>query len=151
MNASDLMSAPVITVGPEVSVSDVARLMSDKHVGGVPVIDADQRLLGMVTEADLVVRVSGPHVPPHIELLGGVIYLESPREMHEELRKAVAVTAEQIMSANVVTVAPDATVQEVADLMVTRKVNRILVVDDGRLVGMITRHDVVKTLVDAGG
>lgn len=145
--AADIMTTPVTTVGPDAPIRDVARLLSEKRISGMPVVDDDGMVLGMVSEQDLMLRVTGPHLPPHIELLGGIIYLESPRDMEEELRKAMAVTAGQIMSKDVITVAPSATVQEVADVMVKRKINRVPVVDGGRLVGIITRHDVVSTLV----
>lgn len=142
------MTAPVITVTSEATVRDLARLLAEKRISGVPVVDADGRVIGLVTEADLMVRVSGPHLPAHIELLGGIIYLESPQQMNEDLRKAMAATARDIMSRDVVTVAADATVQSVADVMVRRKLNRVPVVDAaGKLQGIITRHDIIATLV----
>jgi len=147
VTAADIMTTPVATVGPDASIRDVARLLSEKRISGLPVVDEAGEVLGMVSEQDLMVRVTGPHLPPHIELLGGIIYLETPHDMEEDLRKAMAVTAGQIMSKDVITVALSATVQDVANVMVKRKINRVPVVDGGRLVGIITRHDVVSTLV----
>ncbi len=129
-------------------VLDVAAFpVKSEHSGDEVMVSVVMREGQTLTEADLIVRVSGPHVPPHIELLGGVIYLENPREMQEELRKVMAVTAEQVMSTEVVTVEADTTVQQVADLMVKRKLNRVPVVSAGQLVGIITRHDLIETLI----
>lgn len=146
--AQDIMTTPVVTVPRDASIKEVARLLSEHRISGMPVVDGENRVIGMVTEQDLLMRVTGPHLPPHIELLGGIIYLEKPHDMEEELRKAMAVTAEQIMSDEVISVEASATVREVADLMMSRKINRVPVLEeDGTLVGIITRHDVVATLV----
>ena len=100
------MTRDVVTVTPDTSVRDLARTLLEHRISGVPVVDGEGHVLGMVSEADLVERVSGPHLPPHIELLGGVIYLENPLHLEEKLRKAMAVTAGAIMSTHPVTVGP---------------------------------------------
>lgn len=148
--AADIMTRPVVTVRPETPVKEVARLLSERKISGVPVVDAEDRVVGMVTEADLIQRAAGAHLPPHVELLGGIIYLASPHEMTEQLRKSMALTAEQIMSQDVVGVAADAPVSEVAQIMMRRKIKRVPVLDDGRLVGMVTRHDVISDLAAEG-
>ena len=147
MTAAEVMTREVVTVGPDSSVRDIARTLLEHRISGVPVVDAAGLLLGVVTEDDLVERVSGPHLPPHIELLGGVIYLENPLHLDEKLRKAMGVTAREVMSTHPVTVQPQTPLHEVADLMVKRKINRFPVVEGRRLVGIITRRDVIATLV----
>lgn len=143
--ARDIMSRNVVVVRPDTTVQAIARLLLEKRIGGVPVVD-DGLLRGMVTDGDLILKVSGPHLPPHIELLGGVIYLENPHEMNEHLRKAMGVTAQEIMSHPVVTVDPARPVRDVADLMIKKRIHRLPVVDGGRLVGIIARHDLISTL-----
>ena len=147
LTVGDVMTRDVVTVTPDTSVRDIARMLMERRFSGVPVVDGEGTVLGMVSEADLVERVSGPHLPPHIELLGGVIYLENPLHLEEKLRKAMAVTAGEIMSTHPVTVKPSTPLRDVADLMVTRKLNRFPVVEGKRLVGIITRHDVISTLL----
>lgn len=144
--AKDIMTRDVVTVAPSATVQEVARVLSEKRFGGVPVVDDQQKLQGIVTESDLVERVAGPHLPAHIELLGGVIYLENPAKMNEHLRKAMALTAQEVMSHPVVTVNAETSVRDVADMMMKKRVNRLPVVSDGKLVGIITRHDVIATL-----
>ncbi len=142
----DVMSKDVVTVRPDAPVSEVVTLLCAHRIGGMPVVDEEGRVLGMVTESDLMIRVSGPHVPAHIELLGSVIYLESPHDMKEHLRKALGATARDLMSSDPVVVSEDMTVRDVADLMVTRHCARLPVMREGRLVGILTRHDILSSL-----
>lgn len=146
LTVRDIMTTDLITVAPTTSVQDITALLRDKRISGLPVVDEESHLLGMVTESDLVVRVAGPHIPAHIELLGSIIYLERPHDLNENLRKALGVTAQEIMSADVVTTDENKTLREVAELMMNKHVNRLPVIRDGRLVGIITRHDVISTL-----
>lgn len=146
LRAKDVMTADVLTVPNTATVEEIARLLCEKRIGGVPVLDEDGHLVGIVTEDDLIVRVAGPHVPPHIELLGGIIYLERPHEMQEHLRKAMGVTAQEVMTEGVITVDDECPVRDVAQLMVSKHINRVPVMHKGALVGIITRHDLVATL-----
>ncbi len=148
--ARDIMTSPVISVRPDTGVREVAHVLSENEISGVPVVSDDGKVVGMVTEADLMVKVAGPHLPAHIELLGGVIYLENPLEMSHELRKAMAVTAEQIMSRDVITVEADTPVRAVAELMMKKRLNRVAVVEKGGIAGIVTRHDVIETLIGEG-
>lgn len=150
MTAREIMTSPVIAVGPTDTVGDIARLLSQHHISAVPVVDPGSRLLGIVTEADLVGRAAHPHVPHYIPFMEGVIFVETPkalRTFEEEVRRIMAVTAEQIMSTEVAAVGPDATVEEVATRMVEEDQGRLVVVDDGRVVGIVTQADIVRTLV----
>jgi len=146
MTAADIMTSPVVSVAPDTSVGEIARVLSERRISGVPVVDTEGRLLGMVTEEDLVVRAARPHFPLYIPFLEGVIFLGSTRHYEEELRRMLAVTAEQIMTRQVETVSPEASVEEVATIMSERDVNRLVVVQGGRVVGVVTRADVVRTL-----
>jgi len=104
--------------------------------------------VGIVTENDLVLRDSGAdlHLPHHIDLLGGVIYLEPIKHFEERLRKAFASQAADMMTADPVTVDPDVSVQEAAALIARRRHNRLPVVEHGRLVGVVTRLDLLEAL-----
>ena len=150
MTARDIMTSPVIAVAPAETVGDIARLISQHHISAVPVVDPDSRLLGVVTEADLVARAAHPHVPHYIPFMEGVIFVETPkalRTFEEEVRRILAVTAEQIMTPEAATVSPDATVEEMATRMVEEGIERLFVVDEGRVAGIVTRADIVRTLV----
>jgi CBS domain-containing protein len=146
MQARDIMTADVVTVAPQTPVGEIARLLAEKQISGAPVVDDAGRLRGIVTEADLILRAARPHFPRYIPFLEGVIFLENPRHYEEQVEKILATTAEEIMTAKVITVAPDARVEEVATLMAERNINRVVVVEGERVVGIVTRADVIRTL-----
>jgi CBS domain-containing protein len=114
----------------------------------VPVVNAGGRCVGIVTEADLVLADEGGdlHIPHYIELFGGVVFLEPLRHFEERLRKAVASTAQDLMTEDPVTIGPEATVRDAAKLIAEREHNRIPVVEHGRFVGVVTRADVLSAL-----
>lgn len=139
------------TVGPAATVEEVARLLGENELPGVTVVDGDRRVVGVVTENDLVIGddEGDLHIPHYIELFGGLVFLEPFRRFEQRLKKAVAATAEQMMTADPRTVGPDDEIDEAAHVIVETGHNRIPVVEDGRLVGVISRADVVRALAAA--
>jgi CBS domain-containing protein len=136
------------TVTPDATVEEVARLLGENELPGVAVVDADGRVVGVVTENDLVIgdEEGDLHIPHYIELFGGLVFLEPFRRFEQRMKKAVAATAEQMMTADPRTVGPDDDVHEAAHVIVETGHNRIPVVEGGRLVGVISRADVVRAL-----
>jgi CBS domain-containing protein len=144
----DYMDSDPVTVRPDASVEDVARVLGENELHGVPVSDASGSVVGIVTENDLVIGddEGDLHIPAYIELFGGLVFLEPFRRFEQRMKKAVAATAEQMMTADPRTVGPDDDVHEAAHVIVETGHNRIPVVDGGRLVGVISRADVVRAL-----
>lgn len=152
MLVRDIMKKDVKTVRPETTVQEAAQLLAEAEYTGLPVTDDKGRLLGMVTEADLLARARGLNVPKFFPFIGGIVYLESPRKFEEQLRKATGVLVSDVMTKDVLTVKEDDTVQRVATLMVERKINRVPVVDDEGLIGIVTRDDIIRAVhLGAGG
>lgn len=151
MQARDIMEKNLITIPPEMSVRETAQLLSKHDLTALPVVDEKGEILGIISEADLVYRLAHPHLPPHIELLGGVIYLENPFEMKKEFRKLTAVTAREIMTEKVLTVPEDTDVSDVATLMIENNINGVPVLKGKKIVGMVTRHDIVMALAREPG
>lgn len=149
VEARDLMTRDVITVTPETPVSEIAKLLSEHNISGVPVVDEDGKLRGIISEADLVVRAARPRFPRYIPFLEGVIFLENPAHYEQEIQKMLAVAAADIMTEKVVTAPPDACVEELATLMTERNVNRIVIIEAGRIAGVVTRGDIVRTLAES--
>lgn len=147
MKVKEIMTTGVVSVGPETKVNEIARLMLERQISGVPVIDDSEAVVGIVTELDMIVRNARLHFPTYIKLLDSTFYLESPQRFGEELRRALGTTAKDIMTQKVITVDPEAEVEDVATLMVEKRVNPIPVVEDGRLVGIVSRTDLIKLLV----
>ena len=144
--AGDIMTPEVLTVGPDTPVSQIARLMSTHNVSGVPVVDDRNRVLGVVTELDMIVRNTRFKVPNFIMILDSIIYLETPKHFEERLQHMLGVTAREIMSAPAVTIAPDATIEDLAELMIGRRMNPLPVVKDDRLIGIISRSDIIRLM-----
>ena len=144
MKAKEIMSTNVITIGKDATIEEIAHILIEKDISGVPVIDSNNKVIGMVTQKDLLYKDVEPHFPPMVELLGGLIFLKGVKHYNEELRKLVATKAEDIMTKKIVSVEEDAEVERVAELMVEKDVNRIPVVREGKLVGIIGRSDIVK-------
>ena len=143
------MQRDVVSVHPDDDVESLLRVLRAHQLPGVPVVDDSARLLGIVTEADLVIRdeEADLHLPHHIDLWGGVIFLEPIKHYEERLRRAFASTVADMMTPKPVTVSPEDSVRHAARVIAERKHNRLPVVDrDGRLVGVVTRIDVLEAL-----
>jgi len=139
-----VMTVDVVSVPPTASVARVARLMHERAISGLPVVDLDRRVVGMVTELDLIflnTRIDAPHFLP---VLDGRIPLETPTHFRKRIQHAVGTTARDVMSEDVVTVGPDEDVETLAALMVSAKVNPVPVVENGRLIGVVSRADVIR-------
>jgi len=147
---AEIMHQEVATVQPDTDVGTLLRLMRERELPSVPVVDEDRRVVGIVSEADLVIRDEDAdlHLPHHIDLWGGVIFLEPIKHYEERLRRAFAATVADMMTPDPVTVRPEDPIREAAHLIAERRHNRLPVVDDqGRLVGVVTRVDVLDALV----
>jgi CBS domain-containing protein len=134
----DLMTTEVVTVGPETPLRDVARILADNRISGLPVVDAQGDVLGVVSEADIVMKAKGTE-----EGKGGFLswlFLEGV----EAEDKLAARTAGEAMSAPAIVIEPDRPVHEAAATMTEMGVNRLPVVEDGKLVGLVTRADLVR-------
>lgn len=146
LTARDIMTPDPITVGPGSSVTDAAQLMTEQSIGALPVMRGGA-LIGLVTEGDLIMQDAKVHFPTYLSLLGGYVFAPGSTERFEDsLRKAVGATVADVMSDDPVTVTPDALVTDVATLLVDRDVSRALVVEGEALVGIISKHDIVKSL-----
>ncbi|PKM80178.1 MAG: hypothetical protein CVU89_14970 [Firmicutes bacterium HGW-Firmicutes-14] len=146
MLAKEIMTVDVVTVTPEETVEDVINLMVEKKISGIPVVNEEKKVVGIVTEGDLLVRSQKLHIPSYIQILGGIIYLDDPEEFREELRKAVAIKVEDIMTKNVLTVEEDVSVEEIATIMSEAGINRLPVLRDGKLAGIVSRADIIRSM-----
>jgi len=142
------MTRDVVTVTLAASVTEVARLLVEHKVSGLPVVDEEHRVVGMITEGDLIYQDKKVHMPAFLEILGGVIYLENPQRIVNDLKKMTATKVAEVMTSKVYTVKEDASMEDIATIMVERQVNRLPVVDQaGKLVGIISRQDLVKAMI----
>src|ERR671925_1710993 len=144
----EIMDSAPATVSPDASVEEVVRTLRDNELPGVPVVDGDGRCVGIVTEADLVLPddQGDLHIPHYINLFGGTVFLEPLGRFEQRLRKAFASNAADLMSADPDVVSPDTTAQEAGRIIHEAGHHRLPVVEDGRLVGVVTRVDLLGAL-----
>lgn len=147
----EVMSPDPLTVTPETGVEELVRLLGENDLPGVPVVNAAGHCVGMVTESDLVItdeEGDDLHIPHYIELMGGLIPLEPLRKFEERLKKAAAATVGDMMTTPAVSVEADDPTRKAARLIAESGHNRLPVEDDGHLVGIVTRADVLRALAD---
>ncbi len=140
----DIMTRDIVKVGPDATVSEIAILMSQHRISGVPVVDEQDGVLGVVTELDMVVRNTRFKLPGFFTLLNATIYLETPAHLKERLNHMLGLTAREIMSEKPMTITTDASIEDLAELMVGKKANPIPVIENGRLAGIVSRSDIVR-------
>lgn len=141
MKIADVMTHPVVTVRRDAPLKDVARLLIEHGISGVPVADADGAVVGVVSEADFLVKGQGAAKVRHRPLAR---LLGESSETRHQLEVVAARTAEEAMSAPAVTIESGRPIHEAAAIMTSRRINRLPVVDGGRLVGIVTRADLLR-------
>ncbi len=148
MVVRDVMSSPAITVSPDTPIRDVAHLMHVHQISGVPVVDAQEGLLGIITEIDLIARNAPLREPRYIPVLSAMIpvSIEEYREYKEQLRQVLATRAADLMQDEVETITPDTEIYEVLELMLDPEITMLPVLEDGTLIGVITRTDLVRLI-----
>ncbi len=144
---ADVMTRKVETVKPETGVKEAARIMSEKDIGALPVVDDSGRLVGLVTESDLIMQDVKVRFPSYFQLLDGYVYLGSLSRFEQQLKKAVAARVADVMSTDITTAKSGATLEDVATIMVDKEISRVPIVDDeGKVIGIIAKHDLVRAI-----
>jgi len=148
LTVRDIMESDVPPVYPEDPIEKVVHVLRDHELPGIPVVNEGGRCVGIITESDLIMggEEADLHLPHVIELWGGVVFLESTKKFEERLRKALGWLAQDVMTEDPVTIHPDATAAEAGREIAKHKHNRLPVVEHGRLVGVVTRIDVLDAL-----
>lgn len=155
MKVRDVMTSPVVSIGPDTSVKDASALLAQRNVSGLPVVDGD-RVVGIFSEADVLRSMKTMKkdlrlVYPSISSLGIAFQEEvTQREIIEAYNEIGKMPVKQVMSPQVVTVAPDEAINEAIASMVRKGISRLPVVEKNKLVGIITRGDVIRGLATEG-
>lgn len=144
--ARDIMTPNPVTAARDTDIVEAARTMLERRFNGLPVVE-DGKLVGMITQSDLVALQKRLELPSVFTVLDGFIPLSSTDDMEEEIRKIAAATVGAAMTADPVTVGPEATVEEMATLMAEKKIHTLPVVEGGSLVGVVGKEDILRTLL----
>ena len=145
----DIMTKNVIFCTPYDSIKDAARLMFLNSLTGLPVVDEESHVMGIVTEADLVKLEEPVHIPKMLSILGSFIYLDNPMngdEIEKQLEVLTATKVNEVMTTDVVNVSSGDNIEILAEIFLHKKVNPVPVVDAGKLVGIVSRADIVKLI-----
>ncbi|MFV0438500.1 MAG: CBS domain-containing protein [Desulfopila sp.] len=146
--AADIMTREVITVSPSTSVKALARVLTEHNISGVPVVDEHGAVIGVVTESDLIYQNKKIHIPTVVSILDAVFYLERPDSVEKEIHKIAGSTVADIYNTEITTVALDTTVDELATIMSEQSVHTLPVLDEGKLVGIIGKKDIIRSIID---
>jgi len=144
LTARDIMTKEVIIVQEDMTIETLGRIFIEKRISGAPVIDNKEKLVGIVTENDLVRKNSRLHIPTVVRIFDAFVPLGGNDRVEEEIRRISASKVSEICSRTLVTVAPDATLQDVSSLMFEKGVHLIPVLDAGRIVGIIGKIDIIR-------
>ena len=147
LKAKDIMTKDVFTVHPETDILQAAKLLLKNHFNGLPVVDHEGRLMGILCQDDLIVQQKKIPMPSVFTLLDGMVPLFSGKQMEKEVKKMVAMTVSQAMTADPMTVKPETALEDIATLMVGKNIHTLPVLEKGRLVGIIGKEDVLRTLM----
>lgn len=146
MLVKDLMTKKVTSVGPETKINEVADILHERHFTGVPVVDENNVLLGVIMERDFITANSKLYLPTYIQMLKEIDFNRSDKRfVSSEVKQIMDARAKDIMNTQVVTAQENTTIQELSELFATKRVNPIPVIDKGhKLIGVISRSDLIK-------
>ena len=145
MNAKDIMTPNVITVKKNDSVEHAIKLLLENNVTGLPVVDENNHVLGIITEGDVIYRGGEITPPRYLAIFDSYIFLDSPNKFEKQLKKMTGMFVEDVMTSPVIVIESNKVVDDAAKLMTKHKVNRLPVVENEILVGIISRRDIIKS------
>ncbi len=144
---ADVMSHNPIMVQPQTPIKEAIKILAEQHISGLPVVDESGKLVGVISETDLLWQETGVEPPVYIMFLDSVIYLENPARHDQELHKALGQTVGEVMSTDPVTVKPDQPLRKAAKLMQEKSIRRLAITDDsGKVIGILTPGDIVRAM-----
>ena len=146
--AKDIMTREVITFSPDMEIAQAAKVLLEEGINGVPVMEQD-RIVGILCQSDLIAQQKDLPLPSVFTLLDGFIPLKSAKNIEKTVKKIAATKVSDAMTSDPVTVDPDTGIEEIAGLMLDRNFHTIPVIDKGKLVGIIGKEDMLRTLIPA--
>lgn len=146
LTAKDIMSREIRSVTLGTTIEELARLFEETRYNALPVVDANRKLVGTISQNDLVERDKPLHIPTVISIFDWVLYIESEKKFAEEVKRMAARTVDEIYSQPKATCAPDTPVDEIAALMSEKKAHLVPVLDGDNLVGVIARLDIIRSM-----
>ncbi len=147
MHVSEIMTKDVISVKADTKITEAAALLLQNHINGLPVLDEELKVIGIICQSDLISQQKQLPLPTVFTLFDGLIPLQSLHQMEKEIQKISATEVRHAMTPKPTCIAPDQDIEKLADLMVNKNFHTIPVVSEEKLVGIVGKEDVLKTLV----
>lgn len=144
IKATDIMTKKVKTLGEDTTLREAAEMMVKNKISGLPVVDRTGMLVGLISEADLMSDEKRSAAIPRMALYG--LYVVPEELLQQSYNEGFVLKVKDVMSRKVVTASPYTSVQEIADIMLSKRINRVPIVTDGKLVGIVTRNDILRAL-----
>lgn len=145
LKAKDIMTKDVITVKPETTIEEFARLLMKYQISGTPVVDENRKLKGIVTENDLISKNSRLHIPTVLRLFDAYIPLGTSK-MERDIKKMAASIVDEICTKEVISVDDEASVEYIATIMTEKRIHLLPVLREGKLAGIIGKKDLIRGL-----
>ena len=143
----DVMTPNPITVTPKTDLKDAIALLAENKISGLPVIDEEDNLVGMLSESDLMWQESGVEPPPYIMILDSIIYLQNLSRYEKEIHKALGQTVADVMSEKPLTIKSDQKIKQAAKILHQKEVRRLPVIDsEGKVIGILTQGDIIRAM-----
>ena len=141
------MTPNPITVTPQTPLEEAIKILAEKKISGLPVQDETGKLVGVISETDLMWQETGVEPPPYIMILDSLIYLQNPARYNKEIHKALGQTVGEVMSDQPITIQLDRSLKQAAQTMHEKQIRRLPVVDnEGKLVGILTQGDIIRMM-----
>ncbi len=147
LTANDIMTRDVVTVSPDTRITKAAKLLLENHINGIPVVESSGKLVGIICQSDLVVQQKRFPLPSFFTLVDSFFTIPSSKQIEKEVQKISATTVSLAMTQKPVTVRPDTGIDTLAELMVDKSFHTIPVVDGEKLVGIVGKEDILRTLI----
>lgn len=149
MKAKDIMTKEVVTVKEDDTVKVAAKLINERGISGLPIVSEDRKVIGIITEGDLIRRVAKISGPSFIEIFGALFPIESKKDFMGKIDRYMGYLVKDMMSKDVITISENTEIEDVATMMIDKKIKTLPIVDDKKeLVGIISRRDIMKILFD---
>lgn len=146
IKVKEIMTREVLTVTPETEITQATKLLIDNRINGLPVVDEEGKIKGILCQSDLIAQQKKLPLPSFFTFLDGFIPMTSMKQLEKQIQKVSATTVAHAMTPNPVTVDPETPINNVAALMVDKNYHTLPVVEGGKLVGIVGKEDILRTL-----
>lgn len=150
LKVNDIMTTEVITISPDTDITKAAKILLEKSINGLPVVDDDGMVVGILCQSDLIAQQTKFPIPSLFTFLDGLISISSSKQIEKEVQKIMAIQVSQAMTPDPVTISPETDIETVAALMINKNFHTLPVVDNGQLVGIVGKEDLLRTIVSGG-